>query len=448
MNSMNTPICDFVKKYSEKAPLRLHIPGHKGKKLLGFEQYDITEIEGADSLYDSFGIIAESEKNASALFGCDTFYSAEGSSQCIRAMCDLICRYAKESRRRPLIAAARNVHRTFLSAAALLDFEVVWVFPENEGSYLSCGLSAEYLDEFFSSQVQKPIAFYLTSPDYTGKTADIAEISRVCRKHGVLLAVDAAHGAYMKFLPHSTFPTDIGADICCSSAHKTLPALTGAAYLHISKTAPEGFSRQAKQSLALFGSTSPSYLILQSLDALNGYLSTYSEKLARFTSKAALLKNRLNAQGYSLFGEEPLKLTLRPKGYGYRGYELAQELSAHNLFCEFADPDFTVLTLTPELCDEELRLLENTLLNIPKKAAVCEYPPQISKATPALSIRDALLSPSQSVSVKECEGRILADASVACPPAVPVLVSGELIDRCARDAFDYYGINQISVVKL
>ena len=445
---MNTPICDFVKKYSEKAPLRLHIPGHKGKKLLGFEQYDITEIEGADCLYEACGIIAESEKNASALFGCDTFFSAEGSSQCIRAMCDLICRYAKELRRRPLIAAARNAHRTFLSAAALLDFDVVWVFPENEGSYLSCSFTAEYLDEFFSKQDQKPIAFYLTSPDYTGKTADIARISEVCRKHGVLLAVDAAHGAYMKFLPHSTFPTDLGADVCCSSAHKTLPALTGAAYLHISPSAPEIFSQQAKNSLALFGSTSPSFLILQSLDALNRYLTEYPEKLARFIPKAALLKNRLEQQGYSLFGEEVLKLTVCPKGYGYRGYELARELSARNIFCEFADPDFTVLTLTPELCDEELQLLENALLNIPKKAAVREYPPQISKATPALSIREAMLSPSQSVWVNECEGRVLADASVGCPPAVPILVSGELIDRCAREAFDYYGIKQISVVKL
>lgn len=444
---MNTPICDFVKKYSEKSPLRLHVPGHKGKKLLGFEKYDITEFEGADSLYEACGIIAESEKNASALFGCDTFYSTEGSSQCIRAMCDLICRYAKERGRRPLIAAARNVHKTFLSAAALLDFEVEWLFPEEESSYLSCSFSAEYLDRFFSKQKQKPIAFYLTSPDYTGKIADIAGISEVCRKHGVLLAVDAAHGAYMRFLPKSMFPTDLGADICCSSAHKTLPALTGAAYLHISLSAPEFFSQQAKNSLALFGSTSPSYLILQSLDALNAYLENYPEKLTRFIPKAALLKAHLEQQGYSLFGEEVLKLTICPKAYGYRGHELAAELSVRNIFCEFADPDFVVLTLTPELCDEELALLEDALLNIPKKAEVSELPPRISKTTRALSVRDAMLSPAETALAQECKYRVLAAASVGCPPAVPILVSGETIDRNALDAFDYYGIKQISVLK-
>lgn len=447
MNSMNTPICDFVKKYSEKNSLRLHVPGHKGKNLLGFEKYDITELEGADSLYEAYGIIAESEKNASTLFGCDTFYSTEGSSQCIRSMCDLICRYAKEICRKPLIAAARNVHKTFLSAAALLDFEIEWLFPEEKSSYLSCSFSAEYLDRFFSKQKQKPIAFYLTSPDYTGKIADIAGISEVCRKHGVLLAVDAAHGAYMRFLPESRFPTDLGADICCSSAHKTLPALTGAAYLHISSSAPELFSRQAKNSLALFGSTSPSYLILQSLDALNNYLTAYPEKLAGFIPKTALLKAHLEHQGYSLFGDEALKLTICPKSYGYRGHELAQELSARNIFCEFADPDFVVLTLTPELCDEELKLLENALLNIPKKTAVCECSPQISKSVRALSVRDAMLSPSETVSTQECKYRILAAASVSCPPAVPILVSGEVIDKNTLDSFNYYGIKQISIVK-
>ena len=94
---MNTPICDFVRSYAESDNIRLHMPGHKGTSLLGFEKYDITEISGADSLYEADGIIAESEKNASELFGCPTFYSTEGSSQCIRAMMHLICTKAKKS---------------------------------------------------------------------------------------------------------------------------------------------------------------------------------------------------------------------------------------------------------------------------------------------------------------------------------------------------------------
>ena len=113
---MKTPICDFVKAYKEQKALRLHMPGHKGRELLGMEGLDLTEIAGADSLYEADGIIRESEDNASRLFGCPTFYSTEGSSQCIRAMLYLACLQAKASGRKPVIAAGRNAHRTFLTA--------------------------------------------------------------------------------------------------------------------------------------------------------------------------------------------------------------------------------------------------------------------------------------------------------------------------------------------
>ncbi|MBQ7895950.1 MAG: amino acid decarboxylase, partial [Oscillospiraceae bacterium] len=107
---MNTPICSFVKAYSEKQALRLHMPGHKGQGALGIESLDITEIDGADSLYEASGIIAQSESNASELFGFPTYYSTEGSSQCIRAMLYLALLRAKQQGKKPVIAAARNVH--------------------------------------------------------------------------------------------------------------------------------------------------------------------------------------------------------------------------------------------------------------------------------------------------------------------------------------------------
>ena len=130
---METPICDFVRAYAESEAIRLHMPGHKGKNLLGLEALDITEIDGADSLYEASGIIQRSEENASRLFGCPTFYSTEGSSQCIRAMLYLAMLHAKERGKRPLIAAGRNAHKTFLTGAALLDLDVRWLYPKNGG---------------------------------------------------------------------------------------------------------------------------------------------------------------------------------------------------------------------------------------------------------------------------------------------------------------------------
>lgn len=442
---MDTPICDFARRYAESGALRLHMPGHKGAGPLGPEALDITEIPGADSLYEADGVIARSERNASLLFGAPTFYSAEGSSLCIRAMLALAQRHAAMRGRRPLIAAGRNAHKTFLSAAALLDLPVRWLTPARPDSYLSCAIDAGELDAWIRAQDEPPSAVYLTSPDYLGSTADIAGLSRVCRAHGALLLVDNAHGAYLRFLTPSRHPLDLGADMCCDSAHKTLPVLTGGAYLHVALPALAG---QAKDVMALFGSTSPSYLILESLDAANRYLAEgYRERLAAFLPAIARAKDALTAHGYALCGDEPLKLTLRTKPYGYRGAELSGLLAEAGIICEFADPDFLVMMLTPEVGEAGLARLTRALLAIPRRAAIGEAPPVFRGARRAMGLREAMLSAREVVPVGESEGRVLASASVGCPPAVPIAVCGERIDAHAVACFRYYGIERVAVVK-
>ncbi len=443
--TMKTPIYDFVRRYAKSDGLRLHMPGHKGQPLLGMEQWDITEIEGADSLYEAAGIIRESEKNAGALFGADTFYSTEGCSQCIRAMLYLAVLQVKQQGKRPLIAAARNVHKSFVSAAALLDLDVLWLYPETPDSYLSCKLNTDMLDSQLAEH--QPVAVYVTSPDYLGNLQDIERLSEVCHRHGALLLVDNAHGAYLRFLQPSRHPIDLGADLCCDSAHKTLPVLTGGAYLHISNTAPELFRQQAKNALALFGSTSPSYLILQSLDKANAYLADgYAQKLGAFLLRLEQMKKHLKDWGYCLRGEEPLKLTISAKPYGYTGKQLAEILLEKNIVCEFSDPDFVVMMLTPEIGEAGLTQLEQALLAIPEKPAITEIPPVFHRCTAAMSIRDAVMSPCETVAVGKSIGRVLVAPSVGCPPAVPIVVCGEQIDRAAVDCLGYYGIETCQVV--
>ena len=124
----------------------------------------------------------------------------------------------------------------------------------------------------------------------------------------------------------------LGADLCCDSAHKTLPVLTGGGYLHVSETAPGFFMEQAANALSLFASTSPSYLILQSLDRANLYLAEgYSESLENFCQQVHKLKKRLIQRGYTLLGDEPLKITIAPKSYGYTGIQLAEILQKQGL---------------------------------------------------------------------------------------------------------------------
>lgn len=443
---MNTPVVDFLRRCGESSALRLHMPGHKGTPLLGPEPWDITEIEGADSLYEASGILRESEQNAGVLFGGETVYSTEGSSQCIRAMVYLAALHAKESGRQPLILAGRNAHKTFLSAVALTGLDVRWLSAGEGASYLSCPVTAAEVEADLAEH--SPAAVYLTSPDYLGNTVDIAAIAGVCHRYGTLLLVDNAHGAYLKFLRPSRHPLDLGADLCCDSAHKTLPALTGAAYLHISPNAPAMFAAQAKNAMALFGSTSPSYLILGSLDAVNGYLADgYGEKLAAFSAEADALKARLTAYGWQLTGDEPLKLTLLPKAFGYTGRRLADLLLEQDIVCEFSDPEHLVMMLTPGTGTEGLARLEAALTQIPRREPVTEQPPAFRMPERVLSVREAVFAPAETIPAAESVGRVLAAASVGCPPAVPIVVCGERIDAAAAECFAYYGIESVTVVK-
>ncbi len=443
---MNTPICDFVKKYAEAEPVRMHMPGHKGNPFIGAETLDITEFDGADELFCPNGIIAESEANASKIFGSRTFYSAGGSTLCIQAMLRLIALNAKKGRK-PLVLAGRNAHKAFINACALLDIDIEWLYPQKNASYLSCNITADFLEERLASLAELPDAVYVTSPDYMGNILDIKAISDVCRKAGVTLAVDNAHGAYLKFLPESFHPIDLGADICCDSAHKTLPVLTGGAYLHISDNAPSIFAENAKNSLALFGSSSPSYLILQSLDAFNAFADRFSDALRAFLFTVEGLKKDIKKHGFVLAGNEPLKLTVMPKSCGMTGDELAELLRENNIFCEFHDPDTVVLMLSPLSRNEEIERMRQVLLNIEIGTAITVFPPRVPKPKTALSPREAMLSQSEEVPINKALGKICACAAISCPPAIPIVTCGEIIDENVLSSLEYYGTKKCSILK-
>lgn len=445
---MKTPIFDFVKKYADSSPLRMHMPGHKGKGFLGIEHADITEIEGADVLYHEDGILKESQENASKLFGTEkTLYSTEGATLCIRGMLAMVQYYAKEQGEKAIIAATRNAHKSFITSCALLDLEPIWIDSDSD-SLLSCDLSPKALSDFFSKQREKPTAVYVTSPDYLGNMLDIFKIANVCHENGSLLVVDNAHGAYLHFLPDACHPLDLGADLVCDSAHKTLSVLTGGAYLHISKSAPKCLKDYGQLALSLFSSTSPSYLILQSLDLCNRYLADhYSEKLYEFSASVFDLKKNLRRMGYQIIGNEPLKITILTKPYGYLGNEFAKLLEKNNVFVEFSDPDFVVMMLTSEHGIETLERIAQLFSEVEAKDPILEFPPKIAISEKVCSTREALLSPSEKCPIIKSENRILAQPGVTCPPAIPIAICGERITKEHILAFQYYGIKEIFVKK-
>lgn len=444
---MTTPIADFVNAYAKSNMCRFHMPGHKGKSFVGCEVFDITEVQGADSLYEADGIIAQSEKNATELFGtARTLYSTEGSSQCIRAMLYLAMLCKKEGTR-PVIVAARNVHKAFIYAATLLDFDVIWLWPEGQGDSLcSCHVSPNAVEKVLRQNKGSVIAVYLTSPDYLGGQLDIQKIADVCHQNGTILAVDNAHGAYLKFLEPSQHPIDLGADLCCDSAHKTLPVLTGGAYLHINKNAPKMFAEQSKYAMGLFGSTSPSYLIMISLDMCNAYLPNgYGQKLKRIIDLKEIYANQLRENGWKICESDPLKLTIGiPKGVS--SVDLAEKLRQNHVECEYADPDYLVFMLTPENSEADLKQLVATMGTNSVEYNLKEQLP-MTRTKQEMSIREAMFATPETVSAKEAFGRICRVPTVSCPPAIPIAVPGELIDREVVKLFEYYGIKTIDVVK-
>lgn len=443
---IKTPIDDFVRDYAAGDPLRLHMPGHKGAGEL--ERFDITEIDGADSLYEANGIIRESEETASALFGCPTFYSAEGSSLCIRAMLYLVTIAAGEER--PLVLAARNVHRSFVYAAALLDIDVRWLMGEDT-SYLSCRPTPRELEcELAAAEREgcRPAAVYITSPDYLGYVADVGGLAEVCRSRRIPLLVDNAHGAYFGFCQNTAHPITLGAALACDSAHKTLPVLTGGAYLHISPDAPSEYSENARRAMALFGSTSPSYLILRSLDLANARLGAdLPQKISDAATRLAAMRARLEEIGMVTVGDEPLKLTLLTKKWGYTGGEVAAYLGKFGIVPEFYDDDHLVMMPAPDNGDDVTNRIYSALSDMPRREEITVSPPHPERGKAVMSLRRALFAPCERVRTDEAVGRVLSDPGVSCPPAVPIAVPGEVIDSAAVCAFKYYKYGECIVVK-
>ena len=441
---MKTPIVSFLKSYQEKSPVRMHMPGHKGAGILGFEGMDLTEIYGADELFAAEGIIKESEQNASSLFGCPTYYSTQGSTLCIQTMCTILCQDAKSKGKKPKILAGRNAHRSFIHAAALLDFDIEWLYGNSD--YLSCKIHAEDLEKAIIESL--PTAVYLTNPDYLGNLLDIQSLASVCKKHNVLLAIDNAHGAYLRFLEPSLHPIDLGADLCCDSAHKTLPVLTGGAYLHLSDSLNQVWKNDVKHFMEYFSSTSPSYLIMASLDATNEVLdTTFKKSLSECIQRVDGLKNTLTQHGYTILFGEPMKITISTKEFGYTGNEIANLLMECDIYPEFYDSDYIVLMPSPYNTKDDLKRLETCLCGIERKPILINKPPKLEQSKKAMNVRQALFSSSITLDVSKSLGQVCSSVTVSCPPAILPVIPGEVISESSIEVMKYYGIETVRVVK-
>lgn len=425
---MNTPICNFLEKYTNENKLRLHMPGHNGEF-----PHDITEVYGADSLYESDksgGIIGTSETLAASLFGAkQTCYSCGGSTLAIQAGLAVL-----KSQGVKTIAASRYSHRALASAAAMLQMNVKWLYPDE---FLSANVTYD------TAAIRGADALFITNVDCYGGTWKFVNPK-------IPTLIDNAHGAYLKFVDKRKFgtdylhPTELGFPlISAESAHKTLPVLTGGAYLHFTEGVDHS---RAKEMMAMFGSTSPSYLILESLDRFNSMIADNIQMVNNACEAVAELKERLAAAGIPLVKSDPLRITINARECGLSGIEYARGLRGNGVECEMADENYVVLLFSGITTTEDCERAEMGVLFVPMAPPkpLVKYP--AIKPTANLPMWEAMYLPRRTVPIDKAGGEVCAEFTAKCPPGIPLIMPGEIIDHNVVEALKAHGIQQISVV--
>ena len=345
-----TPLCDVLRNYAAQTPARFHMPGHKGgplplPELSDAARLDVTEIPGTGNLYLAGEPFDSAQKPWAERFGFDHCqFLTGGSTMGIHTGLSLLCAPGDQ------ILVDRNCHRAVFNAMALLDLEPVYLErPWLEQENLIGPITPEQVEISLRNHPNiKTVC--ITSPTYAGVLSDIEAISRVVHAHGGRLFVDGAHGAHLPFLGLTPFA---GADGVVVSAHKTLPALGQAALLFTNGMDPDRVRRMA----SVFGTSSPSYPILASMDAARAWLEGDGARAYRQT---ALRVAQLRSRFPSLTGDlslDPARLTLNVQD----GPSFARSLEEQNIFPEMEDGGHVVFICTPQDLGENFGRLERAL---------------------------------------------------------------------------------------
>ena len=438
----DAPLYEAMKTHAALGRASFHTPGHKGSGFLSLDQtLDLTELPDTDSLYECTGCIRESEVRAARLFGAK--YTAVSSGGCTLAMQGMLAAFAGAGSK---VIFCRNIHRSAVNAAALLGIEPVWVLHRQDSGD---GLPGRVYAEDVQRAIERhpdAAAVYITSPDYYGCLSDIKAISGVCQKHDIPLLVDNAHGTHL--IAFGLHPITLGASATACSAHKTLPVLTGGAWLNVNDGR---VIDRIKPSMALFGSTSPSYLTMASLDIARAWME--QEGIASFRALAGTVEELRVLAASVGFGLpegdcDPVRLTLLTRSLGMSGDEAAEYFRQRGAECEHSDGCAVVFILTPFNSDEDIDILRRAIKDFPKSNPITDEiisfeSLPIAKMTP----REALLSRKTNIPVEEAAGKTAAEAACPCPPGVPVVMPGEEINEKCVNILLKTGIRCINVIE-
>ncbi|MCI9170656.1 MAG: aminotransferase class V-fold PLP-dependent enzyme [Lawsonibacter sp.] len=434
---MPTPLYDALKEYAQKNPARFHMPGHKGKflpapELAGLAPIDLTELLPTGNLYEAGEPFDSAQRLWAELFGFDFCqFLTGGSTMGIHTGLALCAGPGEKA------LVDRGCHRAVFNALALLDLEPVWLErpwldSENMIGPISPGQVEKMLDQHSDIKT-----VCITSPTYAGVLSDVEVISQIVHARGGTLFVDGAHGAHLPFLGVDPFR---GADAAAVSAHKTLPAMGQSALLFVNGVDPDRVRRTA----SIFGSSSPSYPMLVSMDLARDWLLgegrwEYRRTACRvfeFRQAFPSLKD-----GLSL---DPCRLTLKVKD----GPAFARALEERGIFPEMEDGGHVVLICSAQDSDGDLYRLEGALVELRERMGDCAPIPAPPLPERVSSPRAALFAPGELRTLRDCEGEVSACQIAPYPPGVPVVAPGERITKKELAYLEKIGYNMLSEVRV
>lgn len=436
------PLLNALEEFAAKDRIIMHMPGHKGGRLFSKKfkeqifQYDLTELPGLDNFHRARGVLADSMKACARAFGArETFFLVNGSTSGIHAML-AACLHQGDK-----LLVARNCHIAVINALILFGIQPVFVMPRYDEEW-QMSIPAE-LESWQKALEENPDAkgAFVTSPDYYGVCTPLENLAGLLHERNKILLVDEAHGAHFVFsdrLPQTALQQ--GADACVQSLHKTMPAFTQTALLHI------GTSRipaeRVKRSVSMLTTTSPSYMLMASMDYARDFAEQEGSEMyetlvgalnAMKTEMAELEKLRLvpdSIRGYQRDATRIVVDTSRTASNGIQFSRILEE--TYGIIAEMADESHVVLIFTPADTMEELdvlkkalRLLDKKMNSVREKTGICPYADQPLRCQlPSLS---DYLGKVVYIPLESAAGFVSASMVTPYPPGVPVLCPGETI---------------------
>jgi len=432
-------------EYKQKDYYPYHMPGHKGISLSFPDPYaiDITEIENFDNLHEPVGILLESQKRASSLYGAkNSFYLVNGST------CGILSAISACLPRKGTLLLGRNSHKSVFHASFLRQLHLKYVMPEITDFGIQGSVNP---DDVLTAIKKWPQigAILITSPTYDGIVSDIKTIASIAHQHHIPLIVDEAHGAHFHF--SEQFPAqalELGADIVIHSLHKTLPSFTQTALLHVNSERVN--LERLKEFLSIYQTSSPSYLFMASMDRCIRFIENegqakfelFYKRLTNFYSRCKTLRNikvyQVHGNSPTCYDKDISKIVISSGNNPSSGSKLYNILlDKYHLQMEMMSGHYVVALLSVMDGEDGFTRLYNALDEI-DQSFICEqmsdhtenysstkdfYPTPVQN----LTITEAIESPSKEVSIADSLGKISKEYLYLYPPGIPLLVPGEMI---------------------